>query len=137
MEYEYRFFVCPRCGDVIAKRMPADARIMCKVCDVQVLDRDTPYSKMNNMPDADRAIWRKETEEIIRAHPLFDEDAYRARIVREEREEAFRKYNTTPAITCPYCGHDKFQMVARKWSVWTGLLTNKVDRVCERCKRKF
>ena len=40
-------------------------------------------------------------------------------------------------IICPRCGSTQIQIVPRKWSVMTGLLTNKVDRVCLNCKNKF
>ncbi|MFI3325546.1 MAG: zinc ribbon domain-containing protein [Clostridia bacterium] len=40
-------------------------------------------------------------------------------------------------ISCPKCGSTQIQIVARKWSLMTGLLTNKVDRVCMKCKHKF
>lgn len=40
-------------------------------------------------------------------------------------------------IECPKCGSTQIQAVPRKWSLVTGLLTNKVDRVCLNCKYKF
>lgn len=38
---------------------------------------------------------------------------------------------------CPKCGSTQIQMVTRKWSLLTGFMTNKVDRVCVNCKHKF
>jgi len=38
---------------------------------------------------------------------------------------------------CPHCGSTNIQLVKRRWSFWTGLLTNKVDRYCVNCKTKF
>lgn len=40
-------------------------------------------------------------------------------------------------VKCPKCGSTQIQMVPRKWSPLTGILTNKVDRVCVKCKHKF
>lgn len=40
-------------------------------------------------------------------------------------------------VHCPKCGSTQIQMVQRKWSLLTGLMTNKVDRVCVNCKHKF
>lgn len=40
-------------------------------------------------------------------------------------------------IKCPKCGSTNIQMVQRKWSLLTGFMTNKVDRVCVNCKYKF
>ena len=45
------------------------------------------------------------------------------------------KINTE--IKCPICGSTNIQLVSRKWSLLTGILTNKVDRVCMNCKDKF
>lgn len=41
------------------------------------------------------------------------------------------------SVKCPRCGSTQIQAVPRKWSLMTGLLTNKVDRVCLNCKNKF
>lgn len=38
---------------------------------------------------------------------------------------------------CPRCHSDNIQLVPRKFSIWTGFRTNKVDRVCVRCKHRF
>ena len=40
-------------------------------------------------------------------------------------------------VKCPKCKSTQIQVVPRKWSMMTGLLTNKVDRVCLNCKNKF
>lgn len=40
-------------------------------------------------------------------------------------------------ILCPNCGSEKIQFVPRKWSILAGIYTNKVDRVCIKCKHKF
>lgn len=38
---------------------------------------------------------------------------------------------------CPRCHSDNIQLIQRKWSIWTGFRTSKVDRVCVNCKYKF
>lgn len=47
------------------------------------------------------------------------------------------EYVDTDVISCPKCGSTHIQAVPRKWSVFSGLLTNKVDRICLKCKHKF
>ena len=42
-----------------------------------------------------------------------------------------------PPVTCPKCGSTQIQLVNRKWGLFTGILTNAVDRVCINCKHKF
>lgn len=43
----------------------------------------------------------------------------------------------TDIVSCPKCGSTKIQIVPRKWSLLCGIFTNKVDRVCLKCKYKF
>lgn len=43
----------------------------------------------------------------------------------------------TPRPKCPKCGSTNIQIVPRKWSLLTGFMTNKTDRVCVNCKHKF
>ena len=40
-------------------------------------------------------------------------------------------------VKCPKCGSTQIQIVPRRWSLATGFLTNKVDRVCINCKTRF
>lgn len=47
------------------------------------------------------------------------------------------EYINTNTVYCPKCGSTNIQAIPRKWSIFTGLLTNKVDRVCLKCKHKF
>ena len=46
-------------------------------------------------------------------------------------------YSNKNTVTCPNCGSTQIQMVQRKWSFLTGFMTNKVDRVCVKCKHRF
>lgn len=47
------------------------------------------------------------------------------------------EYIDTDIISCPKCGSSHVQVVPRKWSFFSGIYTNKVDRVCLKCKHKF
>lgn len=38
---------------------------------------------------------------------------------------------------CPRCHSSNIQLVPRRFSIWTGFRTNKVDRVCVNCKYRF
>lgn len=43
----------------------------------------------------------------------------------------------TNIVLCPKCSSTNIQIVPRKWSILTGILTNKTDRVCVNCKYKW
>lgn len=62
--------------------------------------------------------------------------------INKHEENINSKNTNTPKkisgqVICPYCGSTQIQLVGKKWSVTTGFLTNKVDRVCVNCKKKF
>ena len=42
-----------------------------------------------------------------------------------------------PVIRCPRCFSTDFQLVPKKFSLLTGFATNRVDRVCVKCMKKF
>lgn len=75
--------------------------------------------------------------------PLFDKAKFDMRAEWEyenavEMEETYRKRQEEKnKPRCPKCGCTEFQMVPRKWSPLTGFLTNKVDRVCVKCKTRY
>lgn len=45
--------------------------------------------------------------------------------------------NTEPETRCPYCRSKEIQLVPKKFSLLTGFATNRYDRICVHCKRKF
>lgn len=45
--------------------------------------------------------------------------------------------NESPQIRCPRCFSTQFQLVPRKFSILTGFATNRVDRMCVMCKKRF
>ena len=45
--------------------------------------------------------------------------------------------NTSDKVKCPYCFSSDVQIVPRKFSLLTGFATNRFDRVCIKCKRRF
>lgn len=76
--------------------------------------------------------WRRmPPEEREKASKEFEQKYY------ERMEQKNAKVNEQGQVVCPRCGSTQIQMVNKRWSVTTGLLTNKVDRVCVRCKTKF
>ena len=63
------------------------------------------------------------------------QDVKSALIEKERKMESTKPIDTL--IKCPKCGSTQIQAVPRKWSLMTGFLTNKIDRVCLNCKNKF
>ena len=53
----------------------------------------------------------------------------------DNRNSSPRDTSNTPK--CPKCGSTQIQVVPRKWSLFTGFATKKVDRVCVNCKYRW
>lgn len=64
-------------------------------------------------------------------HMIMDIIKYK----KERREKSEREANAP--VTCPKCGSTQIQAVPRKWSLLTGFMTNKIDRVCLKCKHRW
>lgn len=45
--------------------------------------------------------------------------------------------NTPDKVRCPRCRSTEIQLVPRKFSLLTGFATNKFDRMCVRCQKRF
>ncbi len=105
-------------------------------------------AEKQNLPD-------NEDEDIILEYkfqaPHRDEngdcDAAKEILRREYKPDAFTESSkctiTKPDALwiaegkCPRCHSSNIQLVPRKFSIWTGFRTNKVDRVCVNCKHRF
>ena len=77
---------------------------------------------------------------------LFNEDPiefqlkmsqFKTQSQQQESVQHTKEQDSSTKITCPKCGSTNIQIVPRKWSLLTGFLTNKTDRVCVNCKHKF
>lgn len=58
-------------------------------------------------------------------------------ILRTYVPDAFAEPKEVPKVKCPYCFSSEIQIVPKKFSLLTGFATNKFERVCVRCKKKF
>lgn len=45
--------------------------------------------------------------------------------------------NTPEKVRCPRCRSTEIQLVPKKYSLLTGFATNKFDRMCVRCQKRF
>ncbi len=60
------------------------------------------------------------------------------RILRTYIPDAFTyEQIPEPETRCPYCRSKDIQLVPKKFSLLTGFATNRYDRMCVHCKRKF
>lgn len=121
---------CPRCARVYT--YDESKKYICDFCSTPLVVSDITNEDRRN---TSTEHFIKQIMPVIESNPLYNKDASERRKEEAIAQVKYRQQSRAPK--CPHCGHDKFQMVARKWSLLTGFLTNKVDRVCEKCKRRF
>lgn len=157
-----KYYICPKCGyfDICLKPMES-----CEFCgntnlifileetakqeselirslSPEELEKYAKYERCDNPRDLKSriAIGEYRRQKYVYNSPLFDKQKYEERIDWEKArnlESERKRQRAAKQIRCPYCGCTEFQMVPRKWSLFAGLLTNKVDRVCVKCKKRF
>ena len=58
-------------------------------------------------------------------------------ILRTYVPDAFVNQTSSETVHCPYCNSTDIKIVPKKFSLLTGFATNKLERVCAKCMRKF
>lgn len=54
------------------------------------------------------------------------------------KEEYYKKFHTPDGqVCCPKCKSTQITMISRRWTIFSGFLTGKIDRACLNCKYKF
>ena len=60
------------------------------------------------------------------------------KILRTYYPDAFPEPKKDDIVRCPFCGYHEFTILNRGYSIFTGFLgSDKVKRVCNRCKMQF
>ena len=156
------YYICPVCGLYGLYTKPMTACEFCGSTNLISIPKETinetknyifslPPEKLEKyilFEDCDDPKNRKQVvalreyrrSKYVYNSPLFDKQKYEERVAWQKSrnlESERKRQRAAKQISCPYCGSTEFQMVPRKWSLFTGLLTNKVDRVCVKCKKRF
>ncbi len=148
---------CPKCGSsfnrmyLIGKQGNANVCPMCGA-DMEIQSTDeqsdwiTWWYLKDKRFDNDYTLWNKmpidpENYEIVKEFKAPPESECGLdevkRILRTYVPDAFIEPQEAPKVKCPYCFSSEVQIVPKKFSLLTGFATNKFQRVCVRCKRKF
>lgn len=127
-------YVCRKCG---FNHLHYE-KIHCPYCDTVTMRTNMHQSKYLNLSKYDLHVWEEELLEKVKASSEFDASAHQYYVDKvKEYESGQQSFASGGSITCPTCGSRNIQMVNRKWSVATGFFTQKVDRVCMNCKKRF
>lgn len=115
--------ICTKCGSICGLPEGENPRdILCPCCrnqNVIATDLDTDFDSLTN--------WQlsKLRKELIKYYvPLINE----AKVSYDDQV-----FKSVDPNVCPQCGNTSFTPVKRKWSIWNGYRTEKIDLVCNKC----
>lgn len=141
-----RTILCPHCKstfdeDILKKKNSVDT---CLVCGESLLgDSDS----IDTPKETTKWYYYKEgggtlTDTLYNRSPLYTFDAVDVEDAKRQLKEVLPSSslinnNSPDIVRCPRCNSTQIQMVPRKFSLLTGFATNRIDRVCVRCQKRF
>lgn len=148
-------YYCPSCG-FFASKMCIENRPqygICPICNIKLIPSGYDDDMLIELGNLARnchysLIEQVFIDHVVKPNPQFNPEKheeylrYSNAVVAELKakraeEERLQELEDRNKVKCPRCGSTQIQMVQRKWSFWTGFLTNKVDRVCVKCKHRW
>lgn len=142
-----RTILCPHCKstlneDILKQR---NSENVCLVCGGSLL------GDLNNFDEPKKVTskwyYYKEgggtlTDTLYNRSPLYTFDAVDVEDAKRQLKEVLPSSslinnNSPDIVRCPRCNSTQIQMVPRKFSLLTGFATNRIDRVCVRCQKRF
>lgn len=154
-------YFCPICGCLEGKKhidkFSEDG--FCPICKTELIPSgydNKVLIKIGKLKQEDLynppARYKVFFEEVIKTNPKFNPEKHKEylqyrnspeRKLKAEiqfqkiKQELIQEREEANKVRCPRCGSTQIQMVQRKWSLLTGIFTNKVDRVCVKCKYRW
>lgn len=143
-----RTILCPHCKsalneDILKQR---DSENVCLVCGGSlIVDSDssveTPKEKTKwyYYTEGGGTLMKTLSSQYT---PLYTFDAVDVEDAKRQLKEVLPNSplvnnNSPDIVRCPRCRSTQIQMVPRKFSLLTGFATNRIDRVCVKCRKRF
>lgn len=154
-----RKIICPECNTIfdetVLKQKNSDD--ICLVCGASLSgDSNSDYEKSpiedKQFADEERVVEKKTyyyydsgtLDIVLYSHrtPLYTFQATDMKDAERQLKEVcpnspLFKSSPSSVIRCPRCFSTDFQLVPKKFSLLTGFATNRVDRVCVKCMKRF
>lgn len=142
-----RTILCKKCQSTFDESVLAnrDNPNICPVCGESLLDNDKKTE-----PEKEKIKWyyydggsaTLTTTLYDDEEPLYTFDAIDMKDAERQLKEVLPNSplvndNSPDIVRCPRCRSTQIQMVPRKFSLLTGFATNRLDRVCVRCQKRF
>ena len=143
-----RTILCPHCKSTFNESVLASRENpnVCPVCGESLLeDQD---SSVETPKETTKWYYYKGLSETLTdtlyddEEPLYTFDAVDVEDAKRQLKEVLPNSplinnNSPDMVRCPRCRSTQIQMVPRKFSLMTGFATNRIDRVCVRCQKRF
>ena len=143
-----RTILCPHCNsalneDILKRR---NSENICLVCGGSLLE-DVESSAESEKEKTKWYYYKEGGGTLMNTvstsfTPLYTFEAVDLEDAKEQLKEVMPNSpllsnKTVPKVQCPYCFSTEVQLVPKKFSLLTGIMTNGFNRVCVRCQRKF
>ena len=142
-----RTILCPHCKSALNEEIlkERNSENICLVCGGAIVGDGNSYAEL--LKERTKWYYYKEgggtlTDTVYERSPLYTFDATDIEDAKRQLKEVLPNSllvndNSPDAVRCPRCRSAQIQIVPRKFSLLTGFATNKFDRICVRCKKKF
>lgn len=142
-----RTILCKKCQSTFNESAIANRENpnICPVCGESLLEDDN--STAETQKEKTKWYYYKEgggtlTDTLYNRSPLYTFDAVDVEDAKRQLKEVLPNSplvndNSPDIVRCPRCRSTQVQMVPRKFSLLTGFATNRLDRVCVRCQKRF
>ena len=142
-----RTILCKKCQSTFNESVLANRENpnICPVCGESLLEDDDKVAETSK--ETTKWYYYKEgggtlTDTVYNRPPLYTFDAVDVEDAKRQLKEVLPNSplvndNSPDIVRCPRCRSTQIQMVPRKFSLLTGFSTNRIDRVCVRCQKRF
>ncbi len=142
-----RTILCKKCKSTFNESVLASKTDpnVCPVCGESLLEDDD--ASLDSPKETTKWYYYKEgggtlTDTLYNRSPLYTFDAVDVEDAKRQLKEVLPSSslinnNSPDIVRCPRCNSTQIQMVPRKFSLLTGFATNRIDRVCVRCQKRF
>ena len=140
-----RKVICTHCNTIYESKV-VENMISCPVCGTS-FDDDTDIS--NEQAKEKQPYYYYDIAGGALTTTLYDDETPLYTFEAVDMKDAERQLkevmpnckllmeNPEPETRCPYCRSKEIQLVPKKFTLLTGIATNRFDRMCVCCKRRF
>ena len=143
-----RTVLCPHCNSALNEDMlkQRNSENICLVCGESLLNGENDNTE--SQKEKTKWYYYKEGGGTLmktlssQYTPLYTFDAVDVEDAERQLKEILPNSplvndNSPDIVRCPRCRSTQIQMVPRKFSLLTGFATNRIDRVCIKCQKRF